>query len=157
VQVDALRERQRAQRDLAAPEQLADLLAVVGRVVVGTPCGLGADAVQHFAQVLHQLVLVVRHHRRGLARLVARHVDDVEEQHRGVGDRRAARLGHDHRVRDLAGPERAHDRLDHVGAVLVERIVLAVVGIGLRAVVVHAEPAARSRYPSAAPSFFSAT
>ena len=143
LQEDVLRERQVPQPDLPALEELAQLLAVVHRVVVALLQAARIDALQRLAQVADQLVLVTAHRpRRHLGRLEARHVEDVEEQHRRVGDRRATRLGDDHRVLDAERVEHAHDLLDDVEAVLVERVVLAVVVVGLRPVVVHRQAAA---------------
>ena len=137
-----LGERQLAQADLAAREELPDLVAVVDRVVVALLEVARRDALQRVAQVADQLVLAVGARIGHRARLEPGDVEDVEEQDRVVRDGRATRLGDDHRVRDALRVEHAHDRLDHVDAVLVERVVAAVVEVRLRAVVVDREPAA---------------
>ena len=143
VQKMCSRERALAQADLAVLEELADLVAVVDRVVVALLEVSRTDALERIAQVADQLVLACSALGAGIvARLEARDVEDVEEQHRVVGDGRAARLGDDHRVRDALRVEHGHDGLDDVAAVLVERVVPAVVEVGLRAVVVDRQAAA---------------
>ena len=76
-------------------------------------------------QVLEQFAGDLGQFLRQGRRFKRRDVEDVEEQHRVVGDHGPAGLGDDDRMGDVGLVEDGDDRLDDVGAVFLDRIVAA--------------------------------
>jgi len=70
-------------------------------------------------------------------------IQNVEEQHGRIGNSGPAGFRHDHRVLDPFRIERCHDGLDDIAAVLVQRVVLAVLVVRLRAVVIDGKTASK--------------
>ena len=97
------------------------------------------DRARHFA------VLVLRHgleRRRDREAVEAVRAEHVEHQHALLRDHRATGLGHDRRMRDVLLVADRHDLVDHVGRVLLQRVVRRELEVGLASVVVDAETAA---------------
>ncbi len=93
---------------------------------------------------------VLDHARRVAGDLVGRladvelaHAQDVDHQHRVVSDHRPSRFGDDGRVVDAGGVADLEQREHDVVRVLLRRVVHRRREVGLRAVVVDAQPAAR--------------
>ena len=135
-----------AQRQHAAVEELLRALLVEREIVKDL-----ADA--PLRDVLARRIAIVGHHlvqqrvvvfgQLGYRPIGLRlDVDHLDQQQRVVRRERAARLADHVRHRDLLLAARLGERVDDVVRVLLQRVVDARVGRRLRAVVVHAEPAA---------------
>ena len=140
-QVEAFRQGHGPQSHLAAAEEVPDLVQVVAGVVVGLPRVAGGERGIQSPQLvkLGGLTLVqVGGEGPGFE---AGHVQGVDDQDRGIGDRGAPGFGDEDRVGDARRVEHAHHRFDQAGGVFLQVVVHAVRAIGVAAFIVHRQTA----------------
>ena len=137
-----LSQRPLADVDLPMLEELAGLIAVVQGIVAALLDILGRHHLVGAEQVLHQAVWRRQDILGDRRRHMGRHVQDIEEQHRIIGDDGPAGFCDDSRMRDLIFPEYRDNGLDDIVAVFFDAVVTAGGEIGLRAVVVDGKTAA---------------
>ena len=131
------------QRQVAEVEELQRLFLVLEGVVVGLEDVLARYLAVGLEQVLHDARGVRTDLLGRLADVELADAQDVDHQHRVVGDHGAPRLRHDGRVRHAAGVADLLQGEHDVVRVLLRRVVHRRGEVRLRAVVVDAEPAAR--------------
>ena len=112
-----------AQRGIAIEKLRADLIAVVNRVVEALLQVFFAQRFVGVDQVEQILRRVFRHGWCFVAGLRAGDIEDVEDQHRVVGNHRAAGLRYKAGVGDGGLVANLRNHLDDVGAVLGDRVI----------------------------------
>ena len=131
------------ERQVAAGEQVQRHVQRLLGVVIALEGVAGGEVGVRLEQIDHRLLGLVRLDRLGdLLFAEGRHAEDVEDQHAVIRDDRASALGHDRRMLHAGVVAHRLDVVDDVVRVFLERVVDARLEVGLRPVVVHAQPAA---------------